>query len=236
MHVRRICMVSMCMLSRWRGWLRRAGMVFLRERDGEQTTVAAACANATLHPTEVEAQRMVIARSRICLAQLDYPLETLLTALEMARLMGSAVCLHARPWAEDFRWGAVDLDFVIVGPDEVKALMGRYVYSLRDDEWLQPLLLERRIETLLLHSGFGAVWVFRRGEPPMECVAPELPAAVDTGGAMDAFAGAFAARWAEDRQLGPALVAALRVCVQVIQTPGTQESFPDKAATEAWAT
>ena len=205
-------------------------MIWQRERDGAHQTVAAACANATLHPSELEAQRVRIAKSRMMLAHMDVPHEFLAEALEMGRLLGSAVGLHVRPWVEGFPFGRMDLDFVIAGPEETKPLLGRYVYSLQDADWVGPLLQEKRIEHLILHRDLVEVQVFRAHGAPLVVRVSPPETLVDPMGAAEGFAGAFAARWAAGRETVPSLRAALLAARETTQTAGTLEAFPDREA------
>ncbi|MCB1224751.1 MAG: hypothetical protein KDK99_02960 [Verrucomicrobiales bacterium] len=212
------------------------GLVVLRERDGVHATVAGACANARLDETEVrtEAVRLRIARSRVVLGQLGYVLAPLTAVLEQGRMMGSAACLNARPWADGFPWGGADLDFVIAGPDEARAMLGRSIYSLADADWVASALQERRVETLILQVEAAEAWVFS-GNGGAQAMRAEVEAAppVDTTGMEDAFAGAFAARWSEARDFTAAVKAALVAGQLCAAGRGGMESLPDRAAVDA---
>ena len=206
-------------------------LICVRERDGENTIVCGAGANGTLKPEEVEGQQPMIAMGRIMLAQLEVPLECVVAGLKMAREMGTATCLNPSPWRDDFPWGTVELDFVIANEDEAAALLGRRPYRLNDEEWVLPRLHELRIDTLIVTRGASSTLAFSNVQPSVEASALEVTP-VDTVGAGDCFAGAFAARWAENREFVKSLRAANVAGALATLGRGAQEPIPDKAAVD----
>jgi len=194
----------------------------------ENTIVVGLGANGTLTPAEVEALQPSIAPATILLTQLEVPLAAVVAGLKMAGSMGTATCLNPSPWRDDFPWGEVALDFVIVNEHEAHQLLGRPVHNPNDAEWLADKTRALNIHTLIVTRGAQSTLAFTGRGPALEI--PVLPVeAVDTVGAGDSFAGAFAARWSELRALEPALRAASVAGSLATLKAGAQEATPTRA-------
>ncbi len=205
--------------------------VMVAER-GDGQTVIAAGANAVIDATELEAFRPFIARASILLAQMDLPLDVVVEVLKLAPMMGTATCLSASPWRDDFPWGAVELDFVIVNEAEVRELLGRVVLHLGDGTWLMPRLEELGVQTLIVTRGADSTLVFSRRQGLMEIPTLQVMPA-DLTGAGDAFAGAFAAHWAESRDLTRSLRAASVAATLTVGRVGNMEALPSREKVDA---
>jgi ribokinase len=201
------------------------------DKAAENTIIVAAGANGEFKPAAIRAQRRHIASADIVLLQLEIPMATVIEAVRLANRARVPVVLNPSPLRKGFLWGKCNLDTLIVNAGEAHAIFG-----LRPDnlpaaltKW-QRALAQRQIERLII----------TQGARPTICISaagyqkvPTLPVrAVDTVGAGDAFAGAFAAH----RAGGADLVSAIRHanCAGALATlkPGAQESIPDKALTE----
>ncbi len=207
-------------------------MIFVRDRDGENLIVTGSGANGTLTAGEVEARRQLIAMGRIMLSQFEVPTECVVAGLRLARLMGTAPCLNPSPWRTDFPWGEMEIDFVILNEDEAATLLGRRPYRLSDQAWVLPRMQELRIDTLIVTRGQFSTLAYSSVLPCLE--APTLQVQpIDTVGAGDCFAGAFAARWAEDRDFEKALRAANVAGALATLEKGAQEAIPTREAVDA---
>lgn len=202
-------------------------MICVRKRDGENTIVVGGGANNTLTAAEVESHQPLIAMGRIMLAQLEVPLDCVLAGLKMAKPMGTATCLNPSPWREDFPWGEVELDFVIVNEDEAATLLGRRPYRLGDDEWVLPKIRDMRIDTLIVTRGESSTLAFSNVMVSIEVPTMQVQP-VDTVGAGDCFAGTFAARWAENREFEKSIRAANVAGALATLERGAQEAIPPK--------
>ena len=202
-------------------------MICVRKRDGENTIVVGGGANDTLTPAEVEMQQPLIAMGRIMLTQLEVPLECVVAGLKMARLLGTATCLNPSPWREDFPWGQVELDFVIVNEDESASLLGRRLYHLGDEDWVRAKMSELRIDTLIVTRGASSTLAFSNVMASMEVPTMQVQP-VDTVGAGDCFAGTFAARWSENREFEKSVRAANIAGALATLERGAQEAIPPK--------
>jgi ribokinase len=202
-------------------------MIFVRKRDGENTIVVGGGANETLRPSEVEAQQPLIAMGRIMLAQFEVPMDCVVAGLKLAKPMGTATCLNPSPWRDDFPWGEVELDFVIVNEDEAAALLGRQPFYLSDEDWVLPKMRDMRIETLIVTRGESSTLAFSNLLVSIEVPTMKVQP-VDTVGAGDCFAGTFAARWADNREFHNSVRAANVAGALATLERGTQEAIPPR--------
>jgi len=211
------------------------GMAFVTINDrGEVQTVLAAGANASFTADDIEPMRPFIARASVLLAQLELPLDAVVEVLKLAPMMGTAVCLNPSPWRSDFPWGAVELDFVIVNEVEVRELLERVVLHLGDGSWLMSRLEQLAIQTLILTRGADSTLVFSRRHGLMEIPTLQVTP-VDVTGAGEAFAGAFAAHWAESRDLTRALRAASVAGTLATLKAGAMEAMPAREKVDVMA-
>jgi ribokinase len=198
----------------------------------EAQAVLADGANAALTPEDIDLHKSCIARATIFLTQFGPPLGTVVEALKLAPMMGTATCLNPSPWRDDFPWGAMEIDFVIVDEVEARDLLGRVVLHLGDGSWLLPRMEQLAIQTLIVSRGADSTLVFSRRHGLMEI--PTLRVAVVDGtGAGDVFAGAFAALWAESRDLTKALRGASAAGTLATLKPGAMEAMPTREKLDA---
>jgi ribokinase len=202
------------------------------DKAAENSIIVAAGANGQLKPAAVRAQRQRLGAAAILLLQLEVPMPTVIETVRLANRARVPVVLNPSPLRDGFPWGKCDLDTLIVNAGEAQAIFGLRLANLTAGlaQW-QRAIARRRIERLIV----------TRGARPTVCISAEghlqVPTlavkAVDTVGAGDAFAGAFAAR----RAGGADLLSAIRYanCAGALATlkPGAQESIPDKPPTEA---
>ena len=201
------------------------------DQAAENSIIVAAGANGELKLAAIRAQQRRIASTDILLLQLEIPMTTVIEAVRVANRANVPVVLNPSPMLAGFPWGNCSLDTLIVNAGEAQAIFGFRPDNLPAGlaKW-QRALAQRQIERLIITQGARpTVCISAAGylKVPTLAVKP-----VDTVGAGDAFAGAFAAR----RAGGADLVSAIRHanCAGALATlkPGAQESIPDKALTE----
>ena len=202
-------------------------LICVRKRDGENIIVVGGGANETLTPAEVEAQQPLIAMGRIMLAQFEVPTACVVAGLKLAKPMGTATCLNPSPWRDDFPWGEVELDFVIVNEDEAATLLGRRPCAPGDEEWALPRMRDMRIDTLIITRGGSSTLALSNSLLSIEVPTMQVQP-VDTVGAGDCFAGTFAARWAENREFKHSVRAANVAGALATLERGAQEAIPPK--------
>lgn len=180
---------------------------------GRNTIVIGPGANAVLGSAFIEAQRALIGAAKVVLAQLESPVETIETALQLAREAGVLTVLNAAPANAQSTIGLLKAaDVLTPNETEFAALLGRHVgerisaddVAATDGNTLHALCRK------LLPGGsviitLGSVGAFishadeqlRGDAQPYYRVAAEAAQTIDTTGAGDAFNGALAASLAQ---------------------------------------
>ena len=200
------------------------------DRAAENSIIVAAGANGELKPAAIRAQRKRIASADILLLQLEVPMPTVIETVRIANQSQVPVVLNPSPLRGGFPWGKCVLDTLIVNAGEAQAIFGLRVDDLPVGlaSW-QRAIAQRRIERLIITLGAKPTLCLSAAgylKVPTLQVRP-----VDTVGAGDAFAGAFAAR----RVGGAGIESAIRCanCAGALATlkAGAQESIPNRALT-----
>lgn len=201
------------------------------DQAAENIIIVAAAANGELKPAALRAQQKRIASADILLLQLEVPMPTVIEAVRIANRAKVPVVLNPSPLRDGFPWGKCELDTLIANAGEAQAIFGLRLDNLPLGlaKW-QRALAQQRIERLIITQGakptlcLGSAGLL---EVPTLAVRP-----VDTVGAGDAFAGAFAAR----RAGGAVILDAIRYanCAGALATlkPGAQEAIPSRVGTE----
>jgi len=164
-------------------------------RDGENTIVVAAGANARVNAHEVEAAiRAIGGPTTVLLAQLEIPLAAVVEAASIIEQLGGRTVLNLSPSRQIPDALLALCDPLVVNEAEAHDLTGLAVDSVDGAVAAAAALLDRCRSVIITLGGEGAVFA-----SPVE--SGHLPAptvtVVDTTGAGDAFAGAVAAELAE---------------------------------------
>jgi len=201
------------------------------DQAAENLIIVAAAANGELKPAAIRAQQQRIASADLLLLQFEVPMITVAEAVRIANRAGVPVVLNPSPLRDGFPWGQGGLDTLIANAGEAEAIFGLRLDQLPAGlaRW-QRALVRRRLERLIV----------TRGAKPTLCVSaagylkvPTLTVRpVDTVGAGDAFAGAFAARRTGCADIRSAI--GYGNCAGALATlkAGAQEGIPSRAATE----
>jgi ribokinase len=165
------------------------GSAFIQvDVSGENAIVVNPGANETLTARDVELAEPFIAKAGVLLVQLEVPFEAVCTAAGMARRLGVFVILNASPVTEAYLRGQLSVDVLVVNEQEALAILGGPVDSWTGRE--RELLDRLRCEQLVVTRGsLATLWFDANGSRSVE---PPRITPVDTVGAGDAFAGAFA--------------------------------------------
>jgi ribokinase len=201
------------------------------DQAAENIIIVAAGANGELTPAVIRAQRGCIGSAGILLLQLEVPMAAVIQAVRIANRAKVPVVLNPSPLRDGFPWGNCALDAVIANAGEAQAVFGLKLDKLPADlgAW-QRALVQRHIGQLIITRGANStIRISGAGylEVPTLAVKP-----VDTVGAGDAFAGAYAATRAESGDVLTAIRYANCVGALATLQAGAQESIPNRAATE----
>jgi ribokinase len=190
------------------------------EASGENHIIVHPGANGQLTAADVQAARASIAAATVLLVQSEVPLEAVTEAMRVAEELAVPVVFNPSPWREDFPWTAVKLHTVIVNETELTAWLGEARFPS-----------ELRIERVVLTRG-GDPTVGLTRDRTLTALPPSIQP-MDTVGAGDAFAGAYAVALAEGQAFEDALRFANLAGALATQRPGAQEALPDRALLNA---
>ena len=191
------------------------GVAFIVVDDaGENSIIVNPGANHEVTKAQVERHAALIREADALLLQLECPLSVVRLAAEIARAAGVRVILNPSPLTEAFLADPFEVDVLIVNEGEARKLVpNRRLQEARS----RQLVITRGAESTLHVTKGGLV----------EYVPPKvLP--VDTVGAGDAFAGAFAVASSEGQAHAVAFGNAAGALAT--QKAGAQPSIPSREA------
>ena len=193
---------------------------------GQNTIVTAPGANAFLEAGHVMAQQAILDSADVVMCQMEVPLEATVCALQRAAEMGRCTIMNPSPMNPDFPWGQVPIDILIVNEREAAALLGYFVESTQEAPTVRSQMADLGVGTLIITRGAEHTFMFSPHQALK--VPPPKVEVVDTTGAGDAFAGAFAVHWAQSRNLLTSLrkanIAGALACTRV----GAQDAIPTR--------
>jgi ribokinase len=204
------------------------------ERTGENIIIVAAGANAQLLPAAIRAQRSLIASANVVLLQFEVPMAAVIEAVLLANSAKVPVIINPSPLRDDFPWGKLKVESLIVNSGEAAAIFKQSLKTIeaRLPGWRRALA-RRKIDNLIITRGADptiCITLSRFLTIPVMRVRP-----IDTVGAGDAFAGTFAANRARGFNLETAICHANSAGALATLKPGAQEAIPNRAATESAA-
>jgi ribokinase len=208
------------------------GSAFITVDDaGENAIVVNRGANDALQPHHLDAHREIIRAAAVLLLQLECPLATVRHAVGIAASAGVPVILNPSPLSPEFIAAGLACDTLILNEHEA-AMLTR----------MTPANLQAEPERALAISRCCRLIVTRGAQPTIVITAghtcsitPPEVTPVDTVGAGDAFAGAFAVAQASGRSLEEAVRWANAAGALATQKVGAQSSIPTREEIAAFA-
>lgn len=209
----------------------RSGVaLILLSKQGENSIAVAPGANARLSPAHVRKAAGVFKGAGILLVQLETPLATVATAVDLARGAGVPVILNPAPAlvVPDALLRKVE----IITPNETEAelLTGIRVTGEASAARAAGALLRRGVPIVVLTMGRRGVLVATRAGRE------RIPAfevdALDTTAAGDVFSGTLAAALAAGQLLGTAVRRASAAAALSVTRVGAQPSVPTRTEVE----
>ncbi|GMV95822.1 MAG: ribokinase [Phycisphaerae bacterium] len=200
--------------------------------DGQNAITVAGGANARVSPADVDAARPALGGARVCLLQLELPVETVLHAIELCRRLGVETILDPAPAPVGAPEALFQVDVLTPNESEAALLTG-----------LSGSAEPRRIAEALVARGAGGV-VLKRGADGAYVFAPptagEVPGfavqVVDSTAAGDAFTAALAVARAAGQPLESAVRFANAAGALACTKLGAQPSLPTLADVNALLT
>ena len=199
-------------------------------RDGENSIAVASGANGNLSPDDVQKAREAFAGASVLVMQLETPVETLVTAAELAVQAGVRTLLNPAP-ARSLPNGLLK-NISILTPNETEAelLTGIKVDGTSAAEEAAAKLIARGVQTVIITLGARGAFVAtadtRRLVPGFKVEA------VDTTAAGDTFNGALAVALAKGRPLDQAVRFAHAAAAISVTRMGAQPSAPRREEIE----
>ena len=199
--------------------------------DGENAITVAPGANRSLTPQDVDNARERIGDSRVLVAQMEIPRETVRRAVEVAGEEGTRMLVNLAPPFEVPRAVLEGVDPLIVNEHEAAFLLGGKVEGIEGALDAAPRLLSLGPRSAVVTVGAdGAVLAEEGGVRRVPAPQAEV---VDTTGAGDAFVGALAYRLARGDTLEEAVSYAVRAGAAAVTKEGAQGALPTPDVLEA---
>jgi ribokinase len=198
---------------------------------GENTIIVANGANDTLSGGDVTRHAGLIRQSRAMITQLETPLESVETALRLAREAGVPAILNPAPYSPAPDALLAFCDWIIPNEIEAAKLSGVEVRNLKDAA--NAVAEIRRLSNcpnILVTMGPNGVWL---DTPRHKCHVPGFKVeAVDTVGAGDTFIGAFVVKLVEGADEREAVRFGCAAAAIAVTRRGAQASIPTRDEVE----
>jgi ribokinase len=206
------------------------GMVTL-DATGQNQIIVANGANDTLAAEDVRQQSALIAKSRALVTQLETPLESVETALSLAREGGIPAILNPAPYSPVPDALLALCDWIIPNEIEAAKLSG---IEVRDDQTAAraaaKIRQRSRCPNILVTLGANGVWI---DTPHHSLHVPGFKVdAIDTVGAGDTFIGAWASKLVEGADIREAVRFGCAAAAIAVTRRGAQASIPTRAEVE----
>lgn len=206
-------------------------VILVDESSGQNSIVVVPGANGRLSASDIRQAEPAFAEAAVLLIQLEIPLETVETALQMARQQGVTTLLNpapARPLSDDL---LALVDIITPNESETLALTGIDPKDEAETRRAGAVLLQKVTQAVVITLGEkGAYYLSKSGE---EAFVPAIQVqAADTTAAGDVFNGYLAAALAEGRSYAAALAWASRAAAISVTRKGAQPSIPRRRELE----
>jgi ribokinase len=197
---------------------------------GQNAIIVVSGANDRYRPADVRADRQLLIDAKLILLQLENPYDTVTTAAQLAKQLGSRVVLDPAPAPASL---PVDLlqavDIITPNETEAARLAGSPAPTLSLDE---ALVIARKLQGLgprIVIMKLGAQGCLLLDNEAATPVAAPGVNAIDTTAAGDEFNGAFAVAVSEGASLIEACRFAAHAAALSVTRLGSQPSMPSRA-------
>ncbi len=201
------------------------GVALILVEDGGQNEITVVSGtNMLLLPADLEGHPRPFKEARVALLQLEIPLETVMKALQLAKMGGAITILNPAP-ARDLPLALLRfIDVLTPNETECEMLSGIRVVDEDSAEEAAVNLLRKGVKNVVVTMGDkGALRVNASGSRFFDALRVE---AVDTTAAGDAFNGALAVSLGAGKTLDEAIGFANSVAAFSVTRKGAQTSMP----------
>ena len=195
-------------------------------QDGENSIAVASGANERLSPTDVRRAAKAFRGVRVLVLQLETPLDTVRTAVELAARAGVKVLLNPAPARELPGKLLEQVDILTPNEGEAEMLTGIKVRDRNAAARAAEALLARGVESVIITMGSRGAFV--AGREIRQMIPAYKVKAVDTTAGGDVFNGALAVALAEGRSLLAAARFATAAAAISVTRLGAQTSAPTR--------
>jgi len=196
------------------------------EQSGENSIIVVPGANGRLDLADVTSAAGVIRASDVLVLQLEIPIEAVLAAITLARKSGVQVILDPAPAPSQFPGELFEVDVICPNQSEASALLGRDIESVAEAQQAALELTRRGVKHAIVT--LGAQGAVASDGQHVHWFEPFAIKPIDTTAAGDAFAGAFAVRWAEQESMTEAVRYACAAGAIAASRAGAQPALPSR--------
>lgn len=205
--------------------VRPTGAAFiLVDKHGENVIAVSPGANAALAPAHVAAAAGLLTQSGVLVCQLEVPVDTVQTALKLARDRGIRTMLNAAPGNPDAAPLLELTDVLVVNRAEAESLIGSPVTSVEAARNAAGVLAKRVRHAVVLTLG-AAGSLLATPDWAAHIPAWQVPA-VDATAAGDAFVGSLAVALSQGKTIMAAAHSATAAAAITVGRFGAQQSLP----------
>ena len=207
------------------------------DAQGQNSIAVASGANFTLTAADVADALARLDRVDMLVMPLETPLETIVTAAELARKAGARVVLNPAPAQHLSPELLTTVDVLVPNEHEAAFMTGIEIQSRRQDaRRAAEQLLRSGPDSVIITMGSEGALIAELAEPaPIFTQAAAFAVdAIDTTAAGDAFVGALAVMLGEGQSLTEAARFASAAAAIAVTRAGAQPSLPTRGEVEAF--
>jgi ribokinase len=199
------------------------------DEQGQNTIVINSGANSYLSPSNINSSMEAFRTSTIVLLQLEIPLETVLTTVEIAKRYNLPVILNAAPAMRLDSNLLTKVDYLILNQTELEATLdmkpsGEEVYSAHR-------IMDMGVKNVVVTLGSRGALLLDNSRNVVQVASHKVPV-IDTTAAGDAFVGAFAVALTEGYSPQEALRWGNLAGALAVTKQGAQTSLPSRSEFE----
>jgi ribokinase len=198
--------------------------MILVEETGQNMIAVVGGANIRLSPSDIESAAVAIQEAKLLILQLEVPLETVATAIKIAKNCGAHVTLNPSPGQSLPLSLLTQTDSLILNETELALIEGETSVEIG-----AVRLAERSGARVIVTLGGEGV-ILCAPDFPLVHLPPHKVAVVDTVGAGDAFVGAYAVAVSEGRSFAEAAAWGNAAGALAVTKPGAQSALPCRDA------
>lgn len=203
------------------------------QREGDNSIIVVAGANASLTPELVDSAEDVIRSADVMLLQLEIPLHVVEQAIELASRHGVRIILNPAPAPADKLSDQMLSKVDILTPNEIEAsILTKGSAQSDGDIWESIQVLKQAAgvaNVLVTHGAEGVYFDLDGVSGVQEACKVDV---VDTTAAGDCFNAAIAVRWGEGASLQEAIGFAVKAAALAVTKFGAQTSLPTRDEVE----